>query len=999
MATNNENAINLIVSQEAVNQLNVAIGLVDTLDKLILKTATDSANISAKLASIKTPSGLAGNSVDNATVTAQLQSQATQIKALEASILKLNDAKKKLNQTSVQEQVNQRILLQNATLEAKAVSTMAGAYVNLDNEHKKALRSAQNMGAQYGITSEQFKKASDKANELDKKLKEIDANVGRHQRNVGNYASGWNALGNSINQLTREAPAFANSLNTGFMAISNNIPALTDAIKGLRAENVRLRAEGQPTVSVFKQLASSIFSWQTAISLGVTLLTVYGGEIVTWIQKMASGKKSIDAMAEAQILLNNAQEEGLKNSTEEITHLEVLRRKAEDVNSNMTERKEAVKEMQDLYPSYLGNMTEEQILAGNTGDAYKQLRTDILAVSEARAIEAEMVKLATEKLKIEKALREGESFASKAFNADLKGQLMDIGAGGLGNNAEKRGREKFEKARNKELEAIAKEREILMAKLLAIDSGSLSQTTGKDTKLDDKKAKTPKKLVGVDDTTFELEKQRLERVIAVNEEIVKNEELTDQKRINALELSAKTQEELTNKTRDNQIKQAEETFKKEFAEGNKTKEGLIQLRVNFEAEKIRIAEDASNKIVDIEKKTADEIKKINAFDASLYTDEIKRRLNAIEIANNELILAEEKRFEAELAIGYKNNKTKQKQAEAHEKELFEIKKKGLIETAKLQQEQLQLELDAYISFANSDGTVTQKESDMILKIRKDLSDATVALYKAQNSEFKASEKGKPKEVELNAKEILQISEKMLGDLSDLSNAFTERRIQGLEAQIEASNAYYDNQIEQETAGEKKKKELQKEKEKAEAELQKRIGKEKEKQAKIDKAVAIAQIGIQTALAIIKATPNIPLMVLSAVTGAIATATAIATPIPKYKDGRQGGKAEFAIVGDGGTHEVITDNQGNNPILTPRKSTLTHLNRGDIVHKSMEDYSVFKIAKSKELQMFGRQKDNNDLLYEMQLTRKVIEKQKLNVNVQSKPVDINYALWKNAQIHW
>jgi hypothetical protein len=113
----------------------------------------------------------------------------------------------------------------------------------------------------------------------------------------------------------------------------------------------------------------------------------------------------------------------------------------------------------------------------------------------------------------------------------------------------------------------------------------------------------------------------------------------------------------------------------------------------------------------------------------------------------------------------------------------------------------------------------------------------------------------------------------------------------------------------------------------------------------------------------------------------------------------GGKDEFAWVGDGGRAEVITDAHGNNPVLTPSTPTVTHLKRGDIVHKSMEDYSVFKVAKSKELEIFGQYGDNNALLYEMQATRKAIEKQKLNVNVHNKPVDINYALWRNNQIHW
>ena len=47
-------------------------------------------------------------------------------------------------------------------------------------------------------------------------LKQVDAQIGKNQRNVGNYKSGWDGLGNSINQITREMPAFAVSASTGF---------------------------------------------------------------------------------------------------------------------------------------------------------------------------------------------------------------------------------------------------------------------------------------------------------------------------------------------------------------------------------------------------------------------------------------------------------------------------------------------------------------------------------------------------------------------------------------------------------------------------------------------------------------------------------------------------------------------------------------------------------------------------------------------------------------
>ena len=58
-------------------------------------------------------------------------------------------------------------------------------------------------------------------------------------------------------------------------------------------ETEALIEQGQPVKSVFSQLASSIFSWGTALSVGVTLLTVYGKEIGNFFKSIFEGVDSI----------------------------------------------------------------------------------------------------------------------------------------------------------------------------------------------------------------------------------------------------------------------------------------------------------------------------------------------------------------------------------------------------------------------------------------------------------------------------------------------------------------------------------------------------------------------------------------------------------------------------------------------------------------------------------------------------------------------------------
>ena len=119
-------------------------------------------------------------------------------------------------------------------------------------------------GIQLSVREEQRMASLQKAmTKYDNALKADDATGGKYNRNVGNYASGFNAMNNSVAQLTREMPAFANSVQTGFMALSNNIPIFFDAVNQAVDKNKQLTAEGKKGVPVWKQLAGALFSFST----------------------------------------------------------------------------------------------------------------------------------------------------------------------------------------------------------------------------------------------------------------------------------------------------------------------------------------------------------------------------------------------------------------------------------------------------------------------------------------------------------------------------------------------------------------------------------------------------------------------------------------------------------------------------------------------------------------------------------------------------------------
>lgn len=252
---------------------------------------------------------------------------------------------------------------------------------------------------------------------LNQQLKDIDAQMGNYQRNVGNYASGWNGLNVSIQQIARELPALSVSANTFFLAISNNLPIFIDELKKARIEYELAKKSNQTAIPVFKQVLSSLLSWQTALVVGITLLSSYGGEITKWVGSLFDARKEIDYLKQLQEDLNKAQKEGVKNAQDEAVKLDILYRAAVNLNKPMGERKKAVEELKKQYPSYFKNISDENILAGKAADSYQRLSNAILASAKARAVQDRLVEQAKQKLDLEDQLAEKEEKRAKLESA------------------------------------------------------------------------------------------------------------------------------------------------------------------------------------------------------------------------------------------------------------------------------------------------------------------------------------------------------------------------------------------------------------------------------------------------------------------------------------------------------------------------------------------------------------------------------------------------------
>lgn len=287
---------------------------------------------------------------------------------------KLRTQKMQLDLVKKQEQISQQAQRQ-AEKEARATASQIRAQEKLNSVYSRVDQKLSGMVKTYrdlAIRKELGAKLTDqeqknydylqqKIQKYDAALKTVDATMGKHQRNVGNYKSAYDGLGFSFAQLTREAPAFANSMQTGFMAISNNLPMFFDEISKIKKANIDLAASGQPVQSVFGQIAKSVFSFQTLLSVGVTLLTLYGSQLVDFFSKMFNVNKEQERQINLQKIINKDRKESAKfiadESSELIGNINALRK----TNAGSAERAKMIKLINSTHGTTIKNLQDEAL--------------------------------------------------------------------------------------------------------------------------------------------------------------------------------------------------------------------------------------------------------------------------------------------------------------------------------------------------------------------------------------------------------------------------------------------------------------------------------------------------------------------------------------------------------------------------------------------------------------------------------------------------------------
>lgn len=884
-----------------------------------------------------------------------------------------------INQSSLLKQRHSELIAQNQQYSAliKNHSTYIISASGSYNEMNAAMLELQK---RYKALSEADRESSigknliSQANSLNNKLKEIDAQFGNYQRNVGNYASSWNGLNVQTQQLLRELPSLTMSFNQFFLAISNNLPMFADELKRASEEFKRMKAEGLTAIPVWKQLLGSIFSWQSALVIGITLLSAYGSEIAKWVGSLFKAEKALDEIISSQDKLRIAQKRAIHDTMEERIQLGLLYKAATDNNRSIIERIAAANELKNISPKLFDNYTKERIMIGDAKDAYKLLTDQIIATAKAKRIMGEITKAATNYEESE-FKRLNQVYTVEKARAEYQ-KFVEAGLSRTEAGIDAKKKLEAEEAILKALKEQSNEYKNQINDLeKLVDVGALVNDPGKSDKAyEESKKKAEEYAEYIKKITEDLAKSRIDliadgrkkEIAEVSKEyedrikeIKGNSEKEIELRKNLETLKGKAIAEINDKYDKELIEIEKANLENRLASIGDNSNEELDKRLNLQIQLNNMMRDAE--INDAEKNGNDVLAirmKYMKRENDLIMQNLEERFGMIESNTDRMIDRQETAALEEANLLKKQYANGEIGKEDYEKRLYDIGVKyakarletlmkeveaemALLDPSSEKYQDLEdrlINLQSQINGINYDDA-TKKREEWIDKFKEGLSGMNSAARDALGETagifeglsdimVDVAEDGK-----LSFENMAQAVGKIVSGITSLMTDIYDARIENIEKEQEANDEAYDKEIERieklEENGaisteeaEARKRDAEKKTAAKNEELEKKKAALQEKQAKWDKANSIVQAGIATALAITKALPNLVLAALVGAMGAAQIAVIAAQPIPKYAKGTKDHPGGLAIVGDGGKKEgIITD---NGLFVTPDKPTLVNL---------------------------------------------------------------------------
>lgn len=900
----------------------------------------------------------AGKSIDGQRV--QLVKHQNALKSTQAAIQALDNLYKnkaiseqdyaKQKAKLIDKEQNQKIVVKELSDTIKynntILSTAIGSYNNLSAIYSRDKIQVNNMTDAESKNGVSKKQMADNARLLYQEMSNLQKLTGKHTLDVGNYAKAYNGLGVQIQQVARELPSLAVSPSTFILAISNNLPMLADELKKARVENEALIASGQKGIPVWKQVLSNIFSWQTALVVGITLLTVYGKQIVGFFKNISDGNKSLVNTKELQKSINEEVSKGSYGVGDQIVKVKDLSEKWKALGNDLKKQKQFIidnkSEFESLGISITGVNEAENALVNKTGEFIGSLKKRALALAAFRLAGKEYDNVISKEIELQDAIKEGISFSDRAasmYSTQSQNitsqQAYDVRINGMKNSV-KTARQNADalfdlgRAHEKEAEEELKAAGIKEKTKIKTDKSAESAAKRAIEALKRQKEEEASALKEIEETNYRTQADAQKRII-------ENEQNSYEERMRYANEFENKMGESINSRADKQISDLQAKYRR-LADTAKKGGKTIG---TFE-------EEFGNQIKLINQKREQELSNIDSegqkFRQDILKDHVKKQIKEYQDLSDTIsksINEAESSALLELSKLYSKGEI---DSDEYEKRKTDI-------TINYAKDRLDAEIDFLRQLAQISGLTDEQKADFEKKIL----DKELEYYKFINQQKTKSEEDEGKKREQIEKKLAEVKKQIwtagLDFLKTALDTASENQTKELEKQSEENDKWRQQEIakvdEQEQAGaiskeqaDARKAVIDQQSKLRDDELDRRKKEIAINQAKRDKVFALGRIAIDTASAVMKNTALYgfllaqPLNIATIILGAIQAATVLAQPLPAYKEGTKDHRGGLAWVGDGNRSELIVT-PGGKMFQTPSSATLVDLPKHSVVYPDYE----------------------------------------------------------------
>lgn len=269
--------------------------------------------------------------------------------------------------------------LEKSTKYQKAVAreniAQAGSYEQLSATYTRAKLELEKLNLTLPENKEYIEALTKELNSAYAQMRKFQESTGVYSLGVGSYKESFSGLNFAVQQVVRELPAAAVSLNTFFLAISNNIPILVDEIKRSKtafdAQKEAILKSAKSSEEAAKQIKKldkpiktvikSLFSWQTALVLVLTVLPKYGDKIFEFIGSLFESDNAVKRLAKS---------------------LKAVRKEMANTNADYGKSMVTMRRLRDEYKE-LSTETEKTEWLKKNSDEWKKLNVAMYSVADA----------------------------------------------------------------------------------------------------------------------------------------------------------------------------------------------------------------------------------------------------------------------------------------------------------------------------------------------------------------------------------------------------------------------------------------------------------------------------------------------------------------------------------------------------------------------------------------------------------------------------------------